>query len=214
MTEKLINKKHAFTLAEVLITLGIIGIVSAMTIPTLVKNYQEKTWNTTADIFEKKLETALKTMNTQQTLTGHATTESFVEELAKHFKINKVCKSDELSSCIENEINWQIIDVSKGSETEKLKIVNLKTAKDLGQKDWNTEVIGVQFANGTNAILAYNDNDCKQDPYSNLITGQDCISIIYDTSGFKTPNTTNKDVRSINSKIVKCLIKSKFSLKL
>ena len=31
-----------FTLAEVLITLGIIGIVAAMTIPTLVKNYQEK----------------------------------------------------------------------------------------------------------------------------------------------------------------------------
>ena len=36
------NKKLAFTLAEVLITLGIIGIVSAMTIPTLVKNYQKK----------------------------------------------------------------------------------------------------------------------------------------------------------------------------
>ena len=32
----------AFTLAEVLITLGIIGIVAAMTIPTLVAKYQEK----------------------------------------------------------------------------------------------------------------------------------------------------------------------------
>lgn len=31
----------AFTLAEVLITLGIIGIVAALTIPTLVKNYQK-----------------------------------------------------------------------------------------------------------------------------------------------------------------------------
>ncbi len=36
------NKKVAFTLAEVLITLGIIGIVSAMTIPTLINNYKEK----------------------------------------------------------------------------------------------------------------------------------------------------------------------------
>ena len=34
--------KVAFTLAEVLITLGIIGIVAAMTIPTLIANYQEK----------------------------------------------------------------------------------------------------------------------------------------------------------------------------
>ena len=36
------SKKSAFTLAEVLITLGIIGVVAAMTIPTLVANYQEK----------------------------------------------------------------------------------------------------------------------------------------------------------------------------
>ena len=35
-------KRAAFTLAEVLITLGIIGIVAAMTIPTLISNYQKK----------------------------------------------------------------------------------------------------------------------------------------------------------------------------
>ncbi|MBP3923664.1 type II secretion system protein [bacterium] len=34
--------KHAFTLAEVLITLGIIGIVAAMTLPSLVQKYKEK----------------------------------------------------------------------------------------------------------------------------------------------------------------------------
>ena len=33
--------KHAFTLSEVLITLGIISVVAAMTLPTLVKNYQK-----------------------------------------------------------------------------------------------------------------------------------------------------------------------------
>ena len=35
-------KKYAFTLAEVLITLGIIGIVAAMTIPTLFQSYKKK----------------------------------------------------------------------------------------------------------------------------------------------------------------------------
>ena len=34
--------KRAFTLAEVLITLGIIGIVAAMTLPMLIANYQKK----------------------------------------------------------------------------------------------------------------------------------------------------------------------------
>lgn len=37
-----IKSKLAFTLAEILITLGIIGIVSALTIPTLIHAYQEK----------------------------------------------------------------------------------------------------------------------------------------------------------------------------
>ena len=35
-------RRVAFTLAEVLITLAIIGVVAAMTIPTLIANYQEK----------------------------------------------------------------------------------------------------------------------------------------------------------------------------
>ena len=36
----------AFTLAEVLITLGIIGIVAAMTLPSLIANYQKKVYVT------------------------------------------------------------------------------------------------------------------------------------------------------------------------
>ena len=36
------NRKVAFTLAEVLISLGIIGVVAALTLPTLISNYKEK----------------------------------------------------------------------------------------------------------------------------------------------------------------------------
>ena len=36
-------KKVAFTLAEVLITLGIIGVVAALTLPTLIANHQKQT---------------------------------------------------------------------------------------------------------------------------------------------------------------------------
>lgn len=38
--------KTAFTLAEVLITLGIIGVVAAMTIPTLISKYQKQVYYT------------------------------------------------------------------------------------------------------------------------------------------------------------------------
>ena len=37
-------KSKAFTLAEVLITLGIIGVVAAVTLPTLIAKYQEIVW--------------------------------------------------------------------------------------------------------------------------------------------------------------------------
>ena len=37
-----ISKRVAFTLAEVLITLGVIGVVAALTMPTLLKNIAER----------------------------------------------------------------------------------------------------------------------------------------------------------------------------
>lgn len=40
------NKEPAFTLAEVLITLGIIGVVAALTIPPLITNYKARKLHT------------------------------------------------------------------------------------------------------------------------------------------------------------------------
>ena len=40
------EKQKAFTLAEVLITLGIIGVVAAMTMPSLMNNYRHKALET------------------------------------------------------------------------------------------------------------------------------------------------------------------------
>ncbi len=39
---KIPNKDNAFTMVEVLITLGIIGVIAALTIPTLIKEYQKQ----------------------------------------------------------------------------------------------------------------------------------------------------------------------------
>ena len=186
-----------FTLAEVLITLGIIGIVAAMTIPTLVQNYNTRAWNTAYTVFTKKLEETLKTMNTQQTLAGHATTESFVEELSRHYKINKICSNDKLSDCFSDVVYWGGGEASP----KEVDMSKVKTAKNFGQYDWNTNIVGVQFANGVNAMIAYNpltsgDNACSQDPYSNEITGDNCLAILFDISGEKNPNTIGKDLYS------------------
>lgn len=51
--------KKAFTLAEVLITLGVIGVVSVLTIPNLLSNYQEKVLETQTKKVENELSNAL-----------------------------------------------------------------------------------------------------------------------------------------------------------
>ena len=54
------SRKSAFTLAEVLITLGIIGVVAAMTLPALVANYKNKVL---ANQTKKTYATLLNAMN-------------------------------------------------------------------------------------------------------------------------------------------------------
>ncbi len=46
-------------------------------------------------------------------------------------------------------------------------------------------------------MIAYNPG-CTQNPYSNRVTGTSCLAMLYDTDGFKNPNTSGKDIRSIN----------------
>ncbi|MDR1168027.1 MAG: type II secretion system GspH family protein, partial [Heliobacteriaceae bacterium] len=53
----------AFTLAEVLITLTVIGIVAALTMPALMANWQEKSYSTAKEVFDRRLEEATRQMN-------------------------------------------------------------------------------------------------------------------------------------------------------
>ena len=156
-TDKITRK--GFTLAEVLITLGIIGVVAAMTIPTLTQNVNEKQLITATNNFNRKFGEALKIMNTQGTLEGRRTTERFLNELAKVYKVAKICDNTELNQCFPKEITW--------GENEIIDISELKTAKDMvanefNGNNWNTDIMGVRFANGVSALIAYNPN-CRQD---------------------------------------------------
>lgn len=91
--------KRAFTLAEVLITLGIIGVVAVLTITSFVKNYQEKAWKTSAEVFDKKLTAAIDLMNTNDELAGYSTTEDFVKAFSKYAKIIKTCDESNIDGC-------------------------------------------------------------------------------------------------------------------
>ena len=57
--EKIFTARKAFTLAEVLITLGIIGIVAAMTIPGLITNIQHRDYSAKLKKFYSTIKQAI-----------------------------------------------------------------------------------------------------------------------------------------------------------
>ena len=199
--------KKGFTLAEVLITLAIIGIVAALTIPTLVQNYQKRAWDTASQVFQRKLEESLKVMNVQGTLAGYTTTEAFVDELSKHIKITRICDNDDITTCFADKVYWG----KEGEEPEEVDMSEIKTSESFGQKDWDTNTVAVQFANGVNAVIAYNPA-CTQNQFSNQVTGEKCLAILYDVDGFKNPNTVSKDLRNNDNVLALAGVKSGFCI--
>jgi len=179
-------RRVAFTLAEILITLAVIGIVAVLTIPGVVKNHQERAWTTAQDLFSKKLEVAMKAMATNSTVSGYDSTESFVNELKKYIKITKVC-TDDVTKCFADKVVW-----NAGDEPVEVTNSAVKYEEKDGY-DW-AETVGIQLNNGVNALIAYN-KQCDADPFNNqeAITAK-CVGVIYDVSGFKTPNTNGKDI--------------------
>ena len=91
--------KKGFTLAEVLITIAIIGIVAMMTIPALISNYNTRVWNIRSDVFNKKYQTAISTMNVNGELSGYGSTERFIAGLSKYMKILKTCQPEAVEEC-------------------------------------------------------------------------------------------------------------------
>ena len=198
------EKRVAFTLAEVLITLAIIGVVATMTIPTLIANYNQKSWDTATSVFNRRLGEALKIMNANGSLAGYNSTEDFVTELSKHIKIVKTCDNTNLTDCFVSEI----VTNAEPIETSKLK--KSKNLNSAANPDYGTDTMGIMFADGVSALIAYNKNT-PYDPYSNKIVrvsgnnksatlNTGVISILYDVNGLKSPNEmdNDKDIRGIN----------------
>ena len=182
--------RAAFTLAEVLITLAVIGVVAVLTIPGLIKNHNEKAWSTAQDVFTKRLEVATRQMNTEEKLAGYDNTMDFVNELKKYIKITRVCDNNEITKCFNKQVIW-----NEGDEPVDMSAI--KNAQNFGL-DWESDTVAVQFANGVNAVIAYNPN-ATQDPFNNQFNAtSNSMAILYDVSGNKNPNTNGKDINHIN----------------
>ena len=83
----------AFTLAEVLVTLGIIGVVSAMTVPSLMQNHQKKTYVTQMHKFYNELQQAAQQYMTDKNAVnlreaGLTSNEALQDFVKTYFKVH------------------------------------------------------------------------------------------------------------------------------
>ncbi len=121
-----IGRVLGFTLAEVLVTLGIIGIISALTLPTLVKNHQKKVYVAQLQKVYTELEQAITNkINDQNAINvqeAGIVSGKESEFLNSYFKIAKDCGTDS-TPCFANEykeINGSISEITKSGHRESL----------------------------------------------------------------------------------------------
>jgi prepilin-type N-terminal cleavage/methylation domain-containing protein len=97
------NKKAAFTLAEVLITLGIIGVVAALTLPSVIQNAQRRELQTG---LKKGYSTIAQALDMYYYDNGERLTNADVRQLRpilmKYIKDIKDCKN---SNCVPTDSN-------------------------------------------------------------------------------------------------------------
>ncbi|MFR1673107.1 MAG: prepilin-type N-terminal cleavage/methylation domain-containing protein [Candidatus Gastranaerophilaceae bacterium] len=189
----------AFTLSEVLITLGIIGIVAALTIPSLINNATDRKYR---GVRQKALATiggAVRNITVTEGIGNAVDAEDFVENhLRKQIQIVKTCKNNDLRSCgIEtNSKAITTLTEPKTKITMPKKIGDLASYMSAGTvTDGTSTSYGFLMSNGYSVNLFYNPN-CLSDNKEPLGYGQDrvCVNAIYDMNGLARPNEVGKDI--------------------
>ena len=204
-----VKQKHAaFTLAEVLITLGIIGVVAALTLPALLTNVQAKIRAEQIRSAKYKFSLATEKMARLNLIGPYDSTDAFVDELQKHLKISKRCDVSNLRGC------WPYTTVDLGNG-KTWNIADTKTGRNLGMEtdnynDYTSDNVGIVTADGTPMILSYNkkcpaidsaeklswsttDNKPESHPSAS------CVAAVFEINGTGKPNKLSNDVVLFNA---------------
>lgn len=181
--------KKAFTLAEVLITLGIIGVVAALTIPTVIDRYQKLVLK---QQFKKFYSTFSQVLNQVYLDNGMTVPECYYSARGNDF----VNKSPIRSSCRETSkqilSKLKVIKICKGNAFNEGCIPNYNGIETVGH---TSGVHGFTTDYLKNNVWVYELSDGTiLIPYENEWSG--VISAIFaaDINGKKGPNKWGYDL--------------------
>ncbi|MBP3821714.1 type II secretion system protein, partial [bacterium] len=198
------KKKKAFTLAETLIALVIIGVVSALTLPTLLTKINDTVTKNKIAVFERKLSKGTDLLNIEYGIgpyyNGANPSYEFAQALSKHLKIVTICDKDNLKKCLPYE--------KIQTDLEPVNVSDIKTGESLQLDPANyVDTAGIVLGDGTPLIFSWNKNCPVSDPDAVKYNGEkenarsettSCISGFYDLNGSKGPNRYGKDIIGFN----------------
>ena len=142
-------KNQGFTLAEVLITIAIIGVVAAIIMPSFMQDMAERINSHRQANIAQKITKSVELMTVNGDHQGINNTEEFVNKLSKYLKIAKICKSNELEKC------WPTKKIKTAKE-EEYNISDAKTSKDLHTRGTETDNVGLILEDGATIIMTFN----------------------------------------------------------
>ena len=198
----LVAFRSAFTMAEILLSLTIIGVVAAITLPSLTGNINERTWNTQRKTLFARFSQAIPLMGS---ISGYANAETFVASgLSKVLKINNICDSDHIQDCgITSNINtlkgvnFSLSVPFKLSELNS-EMVSYSTSVTGGSNfsAVDSEAAAFETQNGESILLHYMPGCVSemQETAAHYVMPKICANMIFDLNGLKGPNTVGKDI--------------------
>lgn len=206
-----IQNKLAFTLAEVLITLAIIGVVAAMTIPTLISNYEEKATVTKVKQFYAMLNQTLMLAvveNGDISSWNYSEVSDFAKYIKPHLKVVRDCGTS--SGCLADVTYNYLNGTQKGGanydsnddyykmvlangshmwfETDNVSDVKVQFFYDVNGKNgpnaWGKDLFNFLLYDNSNKLVPEFADDCYLDSY-----GYGCAQFVLTNGHMNYPAT-------------------------
>ena len=197
----MVTKKSAFTLAEVLITLGVIGVVAALTLPTLITNYKNKVYVNQLKATLSILSTGINKLMIDSGCEGsdlmctglfpNEIDETYYDNLDKAVK--KAFKG--VKSCTNNskECEYSVNGLNYKFYAGQANLgVTSGSYLSYGSRGMYTYIL-------PNGVIFYIANrNCVQTSYPTISTKLQyrCADVAFDVNGKKSPNIWGRDLFS------------------
>ena len=173
--EKLYKHTNGFTLAEVLITLVVIGVVASMTVPTLIANHNQKSYQATL----RKNYSVLQQASTRYYIDNG---EYFTFDFEGEDEYNNVQEK------YKNEFLLKYLNVAKNCSVDSCydKPIEYSNLNGTSKKSYNVNKYGIILTDGS--LINTNANFADEDK-----TRASLFFRIDVNGAYKKPNTFGKD---------------------